>query len=457
MTRPLVALDALLLRPQPTGVGRVIIELTRELAAADRGLDFAVLCTHPDQLAHLTDRPGWRLIPCPGARGGTLRKAAWTQARLPALVRDLGADLLHCLQFVGPLRPPCPTVVTVYDLAYRLFPDTVEEPRRSYYRALVPRTLHRARRVLAISEATAADIRAAWPDVAPRVTVARLGLPAWLRGREPAPRDRGPDAPFLFVGTLEPRKNLERLVRAYATFRGQRRDEGRSAPRLVLVGSRGWKDSGLRALLEPLVAAGDVVVLNYCDQEELWRQYGLARALLFPSLHEGFGLPILEAMVAGHAGVDQRPRSHGRGGRGCGLISWIRPRPGGHCRRLSGALVDDAALRRRSGGPRAGPLATVELGRNGARRRSRNLSAGSSRTRPGAGADPYDRARYLSGCSQCQGLGIPSARSAESHASRERSKPTEESWSEGSYLWSASAWPSSCRGWCSRTSAISVS
>jgi glycosyltransferase involved in cell wall biosynthesis len=299
MTRPLVALDALLLRPQPTGVGRVIIELTRELAAEDRGLDFAVLCTHPDLLAHLADRPGWRLIPCLGARGGTLRKAAWTQARLPGLVRDLGADLLHCLQFVGPLRPPCPTVVTVYDLAYRLFPDTVEEPRRSYYRALVPRTLHGARRVLAISEATADDIRSAWPDVGPRVSVARLGLPAWLRGREAAPLDRGPDAPFLFVGTLEPRKNLERLVRAYAAFRRQRRSTGGLVPRLVLVGGRGWNDTGLRALLEPLVAAGDVVVLNYCDQEELWRQYRLARALLFPSLHEGFGLPILEAMVAG--------------------------------------------------------------------------------------------------------------------------------------------------------------
>jgi glycosyltransferase involved in cell wall biosynthesis len=299
MTRPLVVLDALLLRPQPTGVGRVIIELTRELAAEDRGLDFAVLCTHPDLLAPVADRPGWRLIPCPGARGGTLRKAVWTQARLPGLVRDLDADLLHCLQFVGPLRPPCPTVVTVYDLAYRLFPDTVEEPRRSYYRALVPRTLHGARRVLAISEATAADIRSAWPDIGPRVSVARLGLPAWLRGREAAPVDRGCDAPFLFVGTLEPRKNLERLMRAYATFRRQRREANRPAPRLVLVGGRGWKDSGLRALLEPLVAAGDVVVLNYCDQEELWRQYRLARALLFPSLHEGFGLPILEAMVAG--------------------------------------------------------------------------------------------------------------------------------------------------------------
>ena len=186
MTRPLVALDALLLRPRPTGVGRSILDLTAALAAEDRGFDVAVLCTHPEMLAHLEDYPGWRLAPCPGARGGTLRKAAWTQARLPGLLRRLGADLLHCLQFVAPLRSPCPLVVTVHDLGYLRFPDTVEQPRRAYYRWLVPRSLGAARAVVCNSAATAADVAARFPDVADRVAPRRSGC----RAGSPAGRPR---------------------------------------------------------------------------------------------------------------------------------------------------------------------------------------------------------------------------------------------------------------------------
>ncbi len=298
MTRPLVVLDALLLRPRPTGVGRAILEWTEALAVADHGLDFAVLCTHPELLEPLAARPHWRLVPCPGAAGGTLRKAIWTQVALPGLLRRLGADLLHGLQFVTPRRCPCPTVVTVHDLGYLRFPRTIEQPRRSYYRWLVPRSLAGAAAIVCNSEATARDVAHWFPATADRVRVTPFGVPGWVRRRPQPAAERAEDAPFLFVGTLEPRKNLEGLLAAYAAFRRERRAARRFAPELVLVGGRGWQDSGLRSALEPLVAAGAVRLRDYCGPDELWRQYQLARALLFPSLHEGFGFPILEAMVA---------------------------------------------------------------------------------------------------------------------------------------------------------------
>ncbi|MEZ4389324.1 MAG: glycosyltransferase family 1 protein [Candidatus Krumholzibacteriia bacterium] len=298
MSRPLVVLDALLLRPRPTGVGRSIMDWTEALARDDHGLDFVVLATHPELLDHLVTRPGWRVLGCPGARGGTLRKAAWTQLRLPGVLRRLGADLLHTLQFVAPLRAPCPLVVTVHDLGYLHFPQTIEQPRRAYYRALVPRSLASAAAVVCNSEATADDVRALFPDLAARVVATPFGRPRWVVGRLAPPAVRPPGAPFLYVGTLEPRKNLEGLLRAYAQFRTARDASGRPAPGLRLVGGRGWQDSGIRDLLAPLAAAGHVEVLDYCGPDELWQQYGLARALLFPSLHEGFGFPILEAMTA---------------------------------------------------------------------------------------------------------------------------------------------------------------
>lgn len=299
MRRPLIVLDALLLRPHPTGVGRAIIEWTRALAAEDRGLDFAVLCTHAELLPDLQDRPGWQLVPCPGAVGGMLRKAAWTQLVMPGTLRRLGADLMHSMQFVAPLVTPCPTVVTVHDLGYLRFPETIEEPRRTYYRTLVPPSLRRAGAVVCNSAATADDVRQRFPAVADRVDVTPFGTPSWVLEQPPGEFHRAPDAPFLFVGTLEPRKNLERLLMAYQDFTKSRQKRSLSAPRLVLVGGRGWKDSRLRDLLASLTESGQVIVKDYCGPQELWEQYKLARALLFPSLHEGFGFPILEAMVAG--------------------------------------------------------------------------------------------------------------------------------------------------------------
>ncbi len=299
MRRPVVVLDALLLRPRPTGVGRSILELTTALAAEDRGLDFVVLATHPEMLAAIAARPGWRVLGCPAAVGGTLRKAVFTQVRLPGLLRTLKADLLHCLQFVAPLGAPCPVVVTVHDLGYLRFPDTVEEPRRSYYRLFVPRSLRRAAAVVCNSEATSADVRARFPVVAGRVRTTPFGAPSWVWSMTPPALARAEDAPFLFVGTLEPRKNLERLLRAYRLFRQERRGRVGTVPALVLVGGRGWNDRGLRVLIGELCAEGALQLHDYCEPSELWRHYGSAGALLFPSLHEGFGLPILEAMAAG--------------------------------------------------------------------------------------------------------------------------------------------------------------
>lgn len=299
MGRPLIALDALVLRPRLTGVSRAILDWTAALAEADRGCDFAVLCAYPELLGHLAERPGWRLVPCPGARGGIARKAIFTQTALPGLLRRLPADLLHCFGFIVPLCAPCPTVATVFDLGFRLFPSTIERPRRLYYRCLVPRSLRSAAAIVCCSEATAADVKAWLPELAARVHVTPLGVPTWVNARARGLREAGDAAPFLFVGTLEPRKNLERLLRAYQALRRQRRQENLPCPPLVLVGGRGWQDGPLRRVLAPLVAEGSVVAMDYCSDDELWRQYGLARALLAPSLMEGFGLPILEAMAAG--------------------------------------------------------------------------------------------------------------------------------------------------------------
>ncbi len=295
-----VVLDALLVNDRPTGVGRSILELTRAMARTHWQLHFTVLATHPELFSWLNDYPNWDVRFCPGARGGTLKKAIFTQFKIPSICRRLGADILHSLQFVAPLGLPCANVVTVHDLAWKRFPDTVEEPRRTYYRMMVPRTLKNASAIVTNSKATAEDVQHYYPSCR-TVTVTPFGTPSWVWEETPA-QNQAPDCRpfFLFVGTLEPRKNLERIVAAYGKLLSLPTEAGLGPwPALVLVGGKGWKDSNLRRLMEPLIQTGDLEVRDYCDTDTLRQLYVSAQALLFPSLHEGFGFPILEAMALG--------------------------------------------------------------------------------------------------------------------------------------------------------------
>jgi len=298
--RPRIVLDALLVNDRPTGVGRSILELTRALSSNQWEMDFTLLAAKPYLFSWLDDCPEWTVQICPGATGGTLRKALFTQWQIPRICRKLDADILHSLQFVAPVSLPCFNVVTVHDLAWLRFPNTVEQPRKTYYRLMVPGSLQRAAAVVTNSQATAEDVRKYYPSCQ-NVSVTSFGTPSWVwQDVDKTPAQPKPRPFFLFVGTLEPRKNLERILEAYKRLLEKEIEHGASAwPSLVLVGGKGWKDSILRKLMEPLLQSGDLEVLEYCDIQKLRQLYLSAQALLFPSLHEGFGFPILEAMAFG--------------------------------------------------------------------------------------------------------------------------------------------------------------
>lgn len=303
--RPRIVLEALQVQPDPAGTGRGILDLCAALAEKERDLDFSVLTTAPELFAELENRPGWEVVDCPGAGGGNLRKALYTQLGLPGLLRRLKADLLHCMQFIVPLRCPCPLVATVHDLTWVRFPETIGELRRSYYGWMVPRSLAKVDAVVANSRATAADTAGHFPAIAGKIHVTEHGTPRWVLERmgdagpvvSPRPRPF-----FLFVGTREPRKNLSRLLDAYTLFL-ESEQVGQAppgeVPDLVFAGGKGWKDADWRRRMETLRDGGRLHVLDYCDPDHLWDLYRSAVALVFPSLHEGFGLPVLEAMAAG--------------------------------------------------------------------------------------------------------------------------------------------------------------
>ena len=292
-----VLLDATFVRPRQTGIGWAAVELLQALAARDDPRwRFRVAVTAPDTLADLWARPGWEPLPVPDPRSTLWRRWRWLAGGLDRLAAATGADLVHALTMPGPLRCRVPALVTVHDLVYRVLPETVPAGRRWWYRATVPPSLARARLLLVNSRATGEEVAREFPRLAGRIRLTRFGTPGWVLRREPPP-PRPRSAPWLFVGMLEPRKNLDRLLDAYLAFR-RGLPAGETPPELVIVGARGWRNRRLRRRLQELAAGGTVRLRGHADREELWELFTRAGLLLFPSLHEGFGFPILEAMAA---------------------------------------------------------------------------------------------------------------------------------------------------------------
>ncbi len=297
-TEPLILIDGQVARPPCTGVPWSVVELVRALSAEARGLGFALATDHPELFPFLDGAPGWRVVPC-GAGSSNKARVSWTQLGLPRLAGELGADLLHVPTFPVPMIAPCPMVVTIHDVAFRLHPETVERARRWWYRVLLPLSLSRVRSILVNSETTGRELVGLYPRAAGKIEVTRFGTPQWVADREPPPL-RGPGAPLLFVGALEPRKNLSRILAAFTRFRAEAAaaEGGRARPRLVVVGADGWCNHRIHNELQRMAGEGGIEIAGHCDREDLWQHLISARVLLFPSLHEGFGFPILEAMAA---------------------------------------------------------------------------------------------------------------------------------------------------------------
>jgi len=297
-----IVIDALQVHQHPTGVALASLEYLAELAKQDRGFQFTVLASQRESFEFLANADSWQVVNCCEGGANVVRKGLFTQWGLPRLLGKLKADLLHSLQFVTPLRAPCPVVATVHDMAWRLHRETIEQPRRSYYRFLVPRCMQNAEAIVTNSRATAQDIVRCLPGLSSRVSTTPFGAPTWLspyQASEPKMREEKNAPYFLFVGTLEPRKNLVNLLAAFAKFltmEGNDRRDPKKLPRLILAGGPGWQMTELDAAIRDFPYPQHLIRLGYQENEKLASLYAGALALVFPSLYEGFGLPILEAM-----------------------------------------------------------------------------------------------------------------------------------------------------------------
>ncbi len=227
-----------------------------------------------------------------------LRRILWEQFAQPGQLSEF--DLYHALAFVAPLWLPAPMVVTIYDLSFLHYPQVLTPARRLYLRALTRLTCQRARRVIAISHSTAHDLTASLNIPADKIDVAAPGYDSEIfrvyPEQEVAEFRRAKNLPerfWLFIGTLEPRKNLPTLLEAYANLPQNER------PPLVIGGGKGWQYDDIFATVERCNLQNDVQFLGFVPAEELPLWYNSAELFVYPSVFEGFGLPVLEAMACG--------------------------------------------------------------------------------------------------------------------------------------------------------------
>ena len=195
-----------------------------------------------------------------------------------------------------------PTVVTIHDLSHRRHPEFHQKVAVDHLDRGLPRTLKQARTIIVDSEYTKQELLALYNVPEHKVVTIYLGVDASFRPyAEPecAPTlerlGLRRDGFVLSVCTLQPRKNLARLVEAFARLPASVR---REFP-LVLIGADGWKNSELLTLVEPMVAAREIVVPGYLPRADLLHLYASAAVFAYPSLYEGFGLPVAEAMASG--------------------------------------------------------------------------------------------------------------------------------------------------------------
>lgn len=225
---------------------------------------------------------------------------AWKHAVLPFQAAHSHIDVLHEPNFISPIITNCPVVVSILDISVLKMPDYFSGWFRNYARVLLPKSAHTAKRIITISEYSKQEmvdfmgispekITVTYLDVSPRFKV--------LTEAESTPvlEKYNLKQPFILsVCTLEPRKNILRLVQAYAEFKAHGFPH-----QLIHVGAKGWQYDEIFAEVERLGLQNDVRFLDRAPLDDLISLYNRAGVFVYPSLYEGFGLPILEAMRCG--------------------------------------------------------------------------------------------------------------------------------------------------------------
>jgi glycosyltransferase involved in cell wall biosynthesis len=336
----IVGFDATTLRGRLSGVGYYTARLMESLAnGAGSGIVERIV-VFSNREVPVT--PGERLQIYRKGRFGV--RSVWMQFILPWILREVKPDLVHFTNYLAPVATGVPYVVSVHDMTLSLVPQYHTLKKRLLTSSLIPFVARKAALILAPSESTQRDVVRILRIDPARVKVipyaAAPGFRPSSRGPEELERAYGVRPPyFLYVGTLEPRKNLGRVLRAFA----------RVAPslpglQLVIAGDLGWKYGPVLEEAQEPALRERVVLPGYVPEEDLPTLYTHAAAFVYPSLYEGFGLPVVEAMACGAPVLTSSTSSLGEIAEGAAML--VHPEDEAALADALHALGTDEGLRR---------------------------------------------------------------------------------------------------------------
>ncbi len=296
--RPLVGINAHLLSGEAgyrrAGIHQYIYQVLRHLPREAGDPNYLVFTNQEDVAA---GKMGLTAVPTRLNTSRRLLRIFWEQFVWPLQARRQGVDLLHSMAFAAPLLSRQTAVVTIYDLSFMRYPERFPAGQRRYLTRMTRRSCRRAARIIAISQSSRRDVHRFFNVPLDRIDVVLPGVDEAYR---PLPdeavrafrRKKGVERFILHVGTLQPRKNIPVLLNAFANLPP-------SGLKLVLVGGKGWLYDEIFTQVKKLKLEERVLFTGYVPDGELPWWYNAAELLVFPSVYEGFGLPVVEAMACG--------------------------------------------------------------------------------------------------------------------------------------------------------------
>ena len=292
-----IAFDGTALRPGRTGVGYYTEHLLHQLAR--RALHDELIVVSNRSIDTTSPLPARVRIATPPRR---VPRLVWMQTLAVSALRQVDADVVHFTNGMLPVVSPVPTVVTIHDMSLRRYPRHHPPRRVLLNRPLVDLAARRADAIIAPSDSARRDIVGFYNLDPSRVHVVyEAAAPSFRRVTDPVELERVrrryqlDDRIILYVGTIEPRKNLPKLIEAFAA----RRTAGELDHQLVCVGPYGWLSRGIEEQIARTNVAHAINFTGYVPFEDLPAIYSLAEMFVYPSMYEGFGLPVVEAMACG--------------------------------------------------------------------------------------------------------------------------------------------------------------
>lgn len=310
------------------GVSHYISYLVTELAKKPSKHEYIVFVNGQEVVEHLEQHVGKQAhmtyVPASWPESQPAARVAWEQFVLPRLVTRYGIEVFHAPVNVLPEWMPqtCATVVTLHDLAFLRFPHMLTRSKRLYHRTFTVRSLQRATLLIAVSESTRQDasellsipterVQVVYPCISTRFSdVVDGGSIEQLKEQYGLT-----DGFLLYLGTLEPRKNITTLLTAYA----QLRRTYAIREKLVVAGGKGWMYDAIFAQVQELGLASDVLFPGFVPEDEQAIWYHAASVFAYPSLYEGFGIPVTEALMCGTPVVTSNVSSLPEAGAGIAL------------------------------------------------------------------------------------------------------------------------------------------